>query len=109
MKRALQFAILFLPLAMAWSLPTERNSRPAEPKWTFTVGPGTIVAVHVLDVPFLGRCYTVRYKTERGEVFEIRHLRHDLPVLEGMHGLLTYSTSPEMILKFQVIESKAEK
>jgi hypothetical protein len=54
----------------------------------------------------MGRCYTVKYKTEAGELIEIRYLQQDIPVLEGMYGLLTYSTNPEMILNFRVIENK---
>lgn len=106
MKRALQLAILCFSVTTAWGVPTERSSRVAEPNWTFTVGPGTVVAVHALDVAFVGRCYIVKYRTERGELLEIRDLRHRISVLEGMHGLLTYSTNPEMILNFKVTEGK---
>jgi aconitase B len=109
MKRALQLAILCLSAASAWAVPTGHPDRISQPTWSFTVGPGTIVSVQALDLPFVGRSYIVKYKTEKGEVIEIRDLRHNIPVLQGMHGLLTYSTSPEMILNFKVIESKAEK
>lgn len=109
MKRALQVAILSLCVATAWGLPRERVSRIAQPNWTFTVGPGTVIAVRALDVAFVGRCYIVRYRTERGEVIEIRDLRRSIPLLQGMHGLLTYSTNPEMILNFQVVENKPAK
>lgn len=98
-----------MSVATAWGLPTARPSHISQPNWIFTIGPGTVIAVHALDVAFIGRCYTVRYKTESGEIVEIRHLRHDIPVLEGMHGLLTYSSSPEMIINFQVMENKAAK
>jgi hypothetical protein len=108
MKRALQVAILSLCVASAWGLPTGRPSHFSEPNWTFTVGPGTIITVQALDVAFIGRCYTVRYKTERGELIEIRHLQHNIPVVQGMHGLLTYSTNPELILNFQVLEKQAK-
>lgn len=106
MRRAFQFALLWLCLATAWGLPTERATPVPQPTWTFTVGPGTIIAVRPLDVPFVGRSYVVRYKTERGELIEIRDRRQRIPVLQGMHGLLTYSTNPEMILNFKVVESK---
>jgi hypothetical protein len=108
-KRALQLAILSLLVACAWGLPTERPTHISQPSWIFTIGPGTIIAVHAVEVPFVGRYYTVRYRTEKGELIEIRHLRQNPPVLEGMHGLLTYSTSPEMILNFQVVENKTAK
>ena len=106
MKRAFLLAILSLCVATAWGLPTERSTHISQPNWTFTVGPGTVVAVQALDVAFVGRCYVVRYKTERGELIEIRDLRHTIPLLQGMHGLLTYFTSPERILNFKVVESK---
>jgi hypothetical protein len=93
----------------AWGLPRERPSHVSQPNWVFTIGPGTVVAVRAVDVPFTGRCYTVRYKTESGELIEIRQFRQNIPVLEGMHGLLTYSTNPEMILNFQVVETKPAK
>ena len=110
MKRALQLAILSLSAVCAWTLPTEHPNPISQPKWTFTVGPGTIVSVHALDVAFVGRCYVVKYKTERGEVIEIRDLRHgNIPVIAGMHGLLTYSTNPETILNFQIVEPKSAK
>jgi len=108
-KRALQIAILSLSVASAWGLPAEHPNHISRPNWTFTVGPGTIIAVHAVDVPFAGRYYTVRYRTEKGELIEVRNLRQNPPVIEGMHGLLTYSTSPEMILNFQVVENKTAK
>lgn len=98
-----------LSVASAWGLPRERASHSPQPNWTFTVGPGTVIAVHALDVAFVGRCYIVRYKTEGGEVIEIRDLRRSIPLLQGMHGLLTYSTNPEMILNFQVVEDRPAK
>jgi len=109
-KRVLQVVALCLFVVSAWGLPTERDHHSSQPRWTFTVGPGTVVAVHALDVAFVGRCYIVKYQTERGEIIEIRDLQHKgTPVLEGMHGLLTYSTNPEMILNFQVVEPKSAK
>jgi len=95
-----------LLVASAWGKPTVRQDHISQPSSKFTIGPGTVIAVRALDIAFMGRCYTVKYKTEAGELIEIRHLRQDIPVLEGMYGLLTYSTNPEMILNFRVIENK---
>ena len=62
--------------------------------------------MRALDVPFVGRCYTVKYRADGGELIEIRHPRQDIPVLEGMYGVLIYSTNPEMILDFRVIKRR---
>ena len=35
--------------------------------------------------------------------------RHHILVLKGMHGILTYSTHPEKILSFRVVEQKLRK
>ena len=51
----------------------------------------------------------VKYKTDRGELIEVSTAGNDVFVLEGMHGILTYSTHPEKILSFRVVEQKLTK
>jgi hypothetical protein len=50
--------------------------------------------------------YTVKYKTDGGELIEVWIPGKDVLVLEGMHGILTYSTHPEKILSFRVVEQE---
>jgi hypothetical protein len=67
------------------------------------VGPGTVVSIRALDLPFSEKCYVIRYRTDEGRLLEIWH-HGELSVMQGMHGMLTYSSSPEMILQFRVIQ-----
>jgi hypothetical protein len=69
----------------------------------FIVGPGTVVSVHLLDLPYVEPHYAVKYKTDGGELIEVWTPGKDVLVLEGMHGILTYSTHPERILSFRVV------
>ena len=53
--------------------------------------------------------YAVKYETDGGELIEVWTPGKDVLVLEGMHGLLTYSSHPEKILNFRVVEQKSTK
>jgi hypothetical protein len=106
-KRACHVVVMVLLIASAWGKPTVRQDHISQPSSKFTIGPGIVIAVRALGAPFIGRCYTVKYKSDGGELIEVRHPRQDIPVLEGMYGLLTYSTNPEMILDFRIIERTA--
>jgi len=75
-----------------------------EPEWVFTVGPGTIVSVHLVRFPFAPPYYAIQFKTDDDQFVEMRHFGDDIPLLEGMHGMLAYSLHPERILGFRIIE-----
>jgi len=103
MRKLLQMACLAVCLTSAWAKTTLKSSVIRQPCTIFIAGPGTVMSVRLLDVPFAEPHYVVKYKTDDGELIEIWHPRSDLLVLEGMHGMLTYSTHPEMIRGFRVI------
>lgn len=96
-------------LTPAWGKPTSELSFIRQPSMVSIVGPGTVLSVHLLDLPFIKPHYVVKYKTDRGELIEVRTPGKDVLVLEGMHGILTYSTHPEKILGFRVVEQKSTK
>ena len=96
-------------LTPVWGKTTSELSFIRQPSTVFSVGPGTVVSVHVLDLPFIGLYYAVKYKTDGGELIEVMTPTKDILVLEGMHGILTYSTHPERILNFRVVEQKLTK
>jgi hypothetical protein len=102
-KRPLQIVCLAAFLTPAWAITTLEVPAICQPSTVFTVGPGTVVSVHLLDMPFIKPHYVVIYKADNGELTEVWHPGKDIPVLEGMHGMLTYSTHPEMVLSFRVV------
>ena len=55
---------------------------------------------------FIKAQYAVKYKTDGGELIEVWTPGKDVLVLEGMHGIMTFSTRPEKILSFRVVEQK---
>jgi hypothetical protein len=106
-KEVLQIVCLAACLTPAWApagatTSSEFSSIP-QLSTVFVAGPGTVVSVHRLDVPFTEPRYVIKYKTEDGELIEIWHPGKVAPVLEGMHGMLTYSTHPEMVLGFRIV------
>ena len=68
-----------------------------------------MLSVHLLDLPFMKPHYAVKYRTDSGEIIEVWTPGKGILVLEGMHGILTYSTHPEKILSFRVVEQKLAK
>ena|SRR5450755_4227386 len=102
-RKLLQVACLAACLTPGWAKTTLELSVSRQPSASFTVGPGTVVSVHLLDMPFIEPHYAVKYKTDDGELIEVWHPGKDIPVLQGMHGMLTYSTHPEMIRSFRVV------
>jgi hypothetical protein len=87
--------------AVATSVPT---SKPIpEPSSVITVGPGTVISVRVLDLPFVGKSFVITYGTDRGGVIEVWH-RGKPPVVPGMHGMMIYCTHPEMLMDFRVVQ-----
>jgi hypothetical protein len=96
-------------LTPAWGKATSELSFIRQPSTVFIVGPGTVLSVHLLDLPFIEPHYVVTYKTDGGELIEVWTAGKDVLVLEGMRGILTYSTHPEKILSFRVVEQKSTK
>ncbi len=74
-----------------------------QPKTIFVAGPGTIVSVRRLDLPFASLHYAVKYKLDTGDILEIWTPANGILLMEGMHGMLTYSRHPERILKFTLV------
>jgi len=103
MRKLLQMACLAVCLTPACAKTTLESSTIRQPCTIFIVGPGTVISVHLVDVPFTEPHYVVKYKTDDGELIEVWHPGRDLPVLEGMHGMLTYSAHPEMVRSFRVV------
>ena len=103
LKSAILMAFLFLCLASAWPNSTTHLIYIPQPATVFTVGPGTIVSVRILDLPFVQAHYAVQYRTDDGELIEVWEPSHNILLIKGMHGLLTYSTHPERILHFRVV------
>jgi hypothetical protein len=103
-RKLLQAAFLLALLNPAWGKATAELALMRQPSGVFIVGPGTVVSVHLLDLPFSEVRWAVKYKIEGGELIEVWHPGKNIPVLEGMHGMLTYSTYPEMILNFRVVQ-----
>jgi hypothetical protein len=109
LRKLLQIMVLTACLTPAWGKETLELSFLRQPSTVFVVGPGTVVTVHLLQLPFLDPHYAVKYKTDGGELIEVWTPRKGILVLEGMYGILTYSTNPERILNFRVVEQKPTK
>jgi len=109
LSKLLQIVALTACLTPAWGRTTSRLSCVRQPNTVSIVGPGTVVSVHLLDLPFTKPHYAVKYKTDGGELIEVCTPGKDVLLLEGMHGILTYSTYPERILSFRVVEQKSTK
>ena len=103
LSKLLQIVALTACLTPAWGKAALEVSFIRQPSAVFIVGPGTVVSVHLLDLPFVEPHYAVKYKTDGGELIEVWTHGKDILVLEGMHGILTYSTHPERILSFRVV------
>src|ERR1700694_5627193 len=109
MRKILHAAFLVALLNPAWGKATAELPLMRQPSKVFIVGPGTVVSVHLLDLPFSEQHCAVKYKIDGGELIEVWHPGKNVPVLEGMHGMLTYSTPPEMILSFRVVQQNLTK
>src|SRR5271166_1155168 len=112
LSKLLQIVALTACLTPAWGKSTSELSfirQTRQPSTVFIVGPGTVLSVHLLDLPFIKTQYAVTYKTDGGELIEVWTPEKDVLVLEGMHGIMTYSTRPEKILSFRVVEQKLTK
>ena|SRR5271157_748562 len=109
LSKLLQIVALTTCLTPAWGKSSSELSFIPQPSTVATVGPGTVLSVHLLDLPFIKPRYAVKYETDGGELIEVWTPGKDVLVLEGMHGILTYSTHPEKILNFRVVEQESTK
>jgi hypothetical protein len=108
MRRTLSIIFGFVLLAgSASAIPYKRSVPEFKPQFAYTVGPGTIVSLRLLDLPFGKRRYVVTYQTDSGEIYEIWQPKDEVPLLKGMHGFLTYTTNPERVIEFRVTQRQA--
>jgi hypothetical protein len=108
MRRTLSFILsLLLLTAVASGTSSMRRAAELQPTFAYTVGPGTIVSLRLLDLPFGKRRYVVTYQTDAGEILEIWQPKDEVPLLKGMYGFLTYTTNPERIIEFRVSRRQA--
>jgi hypothetical protein len=106
LSKLLQIVVLTSCLTPVWGKSSPELFFVRQPSTVSIVGPGTVLSVRLLDLPFIKPHYAVKYKTDGGELIEVWTPGMDVLVLEGMHGILTYSTHPEKILSFRVVEQK---
>lgn len=59
--------------------------------------------MHRLDVPFRNPYFAIKYKIDGGESIEVWTPGRDILLLEGMHGILTYSIHPERVISFREV------
>jgi hypothetical protein len=86
------------------------NRQPIrEPASVFIAGPGTVVSVRFLDLPFMKPRYSVEFKTEGGELIQVWHSGNSISLVEGMRGMLTYSRHPDEVIDFRVVDRNAAK
>ena len=102
----LRAAVLVTLLNPAWGKATTKLPLGRDPCSIFIVGPGTIVSVDQLNLPFIELHYAIKYKMDDGQLIEVWTPRKSIVLLEGMHGELTYSTHPERILNFRPVRRK---
>ena len=102
-RKILCAALLVTLLKPAWGEATTKLPLLRIPCTVFIIGPGTIVSVHRLDLPFLEAHYAVKYKTDDGQMIEVWSPGKNMQLLEGMHGELTYSIHPERIINFRLV------
>jgi hypothetical protein len=105
-KTILRAAVLVTLLNPAWGKATTKLPLSRNPCSVFIIGPGTIVSVDQLNLPFIELHYAVKYKTDDGPLIEVWTPRKGIVLLEGMYGELTYSTHPERILNFRPVGRK---
>jgi len=105
-RKILCAALLVTLLNPAWGEATTKLPLWRSPCTVFIVGPGTILSVHRLDLPFMEVHYAIKYKTDDGQLIEVWSPGKNILLFEGMHGELTYSTHPERILNFRLVRRK---
>jgi len=95
---------LLILTASASGMQSVRAANNIQPVSSFTIGPGTIVSVRVLDLPFGKARLIVSYKTDTGDTLEVSQPTDEILLLTGMHGFLTYTTHPERVINFRITE-----
>jgi len=90
-----------VPLASA-TVPPEHPHIP-DMEAVVTVGPGRIISVRRLDLPFSREIYVVKYRTDADSIIEVWH-HGKLAIVQHMHGMLSYSQHPEQIIGFRVVQ-----
>jgi|GraSoiStandDraft_8_1057269.scaffolds.fasta_scaffold47864_3 hypothetical protein len=75
-----------------------------QPSYVFIAGPGTVVSVRLLDLPFIKPRYSVEFKTDDGELIQVWHSGKRISLVKGMRGMLTYSKHPDGILEFRMVD-----
>lgn len=106
LRKFLRIVVLTMSLTSVWGKSSSELSFIRQPCAVLMVGPGTVLSVRLLDLPFVKPHYAIKYKTDSGDLIEVWTPGMDVLVLEGMYGILTYSTHPEKILNFRVVEQK---
>lgn len=102
-KRLLLMICLAASVTPAWAETTLHFSEVRQPSTTFVVGPGMVVSVDVVDMPFTKPRHVVKFKTDGGQLIEVSQPGGDILLLPGMYGIMTYSTHPEMIRRFRLM------
>ena len=105
-RKILCAALLVTLLNPAWGEATTKLPLWRNPCTVFIIGPGTVISVHRLDLPFTEAHYAVKYKTDGGQLIEVWSPGKTMLLLEGMYGKLTYSTHPERILDFRLVRRR---
>ena len=81
LRKLLQIMALTACLTPAWGKATSELSFLRQPSTVFVVGPGTVVTVHRLELPFIEPLYAVKYKTDGGELIEVWTPGKDLSLI----------------------------
>lgn len=108
-RTTLQLLLMVVCLNAAWGKETTAQTALQQPRTVFVVGPGTVLSVRLMDLPFVDPYYAIRYRTDGGELIEVWTHGRQIVLLEGMHGMLSYSTHPERIVNFQMSGHRLEK
>ena len=102
--KILCMAFMVVLLNPAWGKATTKLPLARTPTTVVIVGPGTILSIRRMDLPFIEPHYVVKYQTDGGELIEVWTPAAGILVLEGMRGELTYSTHPERIINFRPVK-----
>ncbi len=104
MKSVLQLlASLALCVVPALARPALHLIVIRQPATIFTIRTGMVISVRALDLPFVGKRCIIEYRSDNGELIELWNPDPNLLLINGMHGMLTYSTHPERVLQFRVL------
>ena len=71
LRTTLQLFLMVVCLNAAWGKATTARTALQQPRTVFVVGPGTILSVHFMDLPFVAPYYAIRYRTDDGELIEV--------------------------------------